>query len=154
VGRNARGRPKIIDLDLAQREWRKNAGKPPPATKGTSVGVQLAEPSPEASLSEAQRRVAIQRELKLGLENQQKQGVLIDAARERQRDFECARTVRDSILNVPDRVAAELAAETDSARVHRRLEQELRAALATLAEIFDAEPDDDDVPARGGADAA
>lgn len=127
VGRTARGRPRILDFQAAVQEWREG---------GRSNGNGDSQPK-AATLAEAQLRVAIQRELKLDLENRRTGGVLIDRAAEDRRDYEIGRTVRDAILNVPDRVAAELAAEMDAGRVHRRLEQELRAALVALAEVID-----------------
>jgi hypothetical protein len=47
--------------------------------------------------------------------------------------FTKARTVRDSLLNIPDRVAALLAAETDPCTVHQILSDEIRKALIELS---------------------
>ena len=47
--------------------------------------------------------------------------------------FTRARTVRDSLLNIPDRVASMLAAENDPARVHQILADEIRKALIELS---------------------
>jgi hypothetical protein len=47
--------------------------------------------------------------------------------------FTKARTVRDSLLNIPDRLAATLAAETDADKVHQMLTVEIRKALDELA---------------------
>lgn len=47
--------------------------------------------------------------------------------------FTKARTVRDSLLNIPDRLAATLAAETDADNVHQMLTVEIRKALDELA---------------------
>ncbi len=92
-----------------------------------------------------------QREVKLELENLKAKGLLIDRAAEDRRDYEIAKTIRDAVLNVPDRVAAELAAISDPAALHRRLTEELRLALVALADTLDAEPDP--VAAAGDADA-
>ena len=43
------------------------------------------------------------------------------------------RVFRDAMLNIPDRVAAILAAETDSAKVHALLVTEIRRALENFA---------------------
>ena len=57
----------------------------------------------------------------------------IDVARIK-KDFPLlARTVRDGLLNLPDRVAHELAHETDPSAVHLRLSSEIRAVLTALA---------------------
>ncbi len=47
--------------------------------------------------------------------------------------FTNGRTVRDNLLNIPDRLAATLAAETDADRVHHLLSAEIRRALEELA---------------------
>ncbi|MBE0660757.1 MAG: hypothetical protein IH602_23890 [Bryobacteraceae bacterium] len=47
--------------------------------------------------------------------------------------FTKARTVRDSLLNIPDRLAATLAAEADADNVHQMLTVEIRKALDELA---------------------
>ena len=41
---------------------------------------------------------------------------------------------RDRMLNIPDRLAAMLAAETDEARCYEILENEIREALTALAD--------------------
>jgi hypothetical protein len=46
--------------------------------------------------------------------------------------FNRARVVRDALLNIPERLAAMLAAEADERRVHQILVTEIRAALEEL----------------------
>lgn len=46
--------------------------------------------------------------------------------------FNRARVVRDALLNIPERLAAMLAAEGDERRVHQILATEIRAALEEL----------------------
>jgi phage terminase Nu1 subunit (DNA packaging protein) len=91
------------------------------------------------SLAEAQRRVALQREIKLDLENRLKQGQLVDAAQCRREFFEAGRTFREAMLGIPDRFASQLAAEKDRAKVHQMLDEAIRTALERLAERFEAE---------------
>jgi len=131
VALDEHGRPHVTDTTVAVQEWKVNRAKPGPTNGDTPHGRP-------GTLTEAQTRVAFQREVKLELENLKARGLLIDAAQEKRRDFECARTVRDSILNVPDRLSAELAAETDARKVHARLDEELRKALVALAAALDA----------------
>jgi hypothetical protein len=66
--------------------------------------------------------------------------------------FKFHRTLRDRILNVPDRLAAVLAGETDQANVHAVLARELRQALSELAD--EAERAEANAPAveEGGGD--
>jgi len=47
--------------------------------------------------------------------------------------FNKARVVRDALMNIPERLAAVLAAETDTQRVHNMLMTELRTALEELS---------------------
>jgi len=47
--------------------------------------------------------------------------------------FNRARVVRDALLNIPERLAAVLAAETDEQRVHGMLTAEIRAACEELS---------------------
>lgn len=119
-----KGRPYVADPALALKEWQAGAAK---------VRTDVRAPP---SLLEAQRRVAVERAHALRMANRQKRGRLIDARTARREAFECARAVRDSVLNVPDRLAAELAAERDAAKVHARLDAELRKALESAAEVL------------------
>ncbi|MCF6147284.1 MAG: hypothetical protein E3K37_01350 [Candidatus Kuenenia sp.] len=47
--------------------------------------------------------------------------------------FEIARQVQDALLNIPDRLAALLAAETDKIKIHEMLEKEIDLALEKLS---------------------
>lgn len=58
-------------------------------------------------------------------------GELVSLREIEQEAFETARTVRDNLLNVPNRVSAQLAGQ-DAATIHRILTEEFRAALETL----------------------
>ncbi len=103
---------------------------PPPVPAGPAIA------STPQNLAEANMRLAYQREVQLVLENEEKRGQLIDAAEARREAYRCARSVRDALLNIPDRLAAELAAESDVTRVHIRLDGEIRQALELLHEVL------------------
>ena len=60
-------------------------------------------------------------------------GKYIDADTVKTAAFNKARVVRDGLLNIPDRLAAVLAAENDPARVHELLAAEIRTALEELS---------------------
>jgi phage terminase Nu1 subunit (DNA packaging protein) len=123
VGRS-NGRPYIMDPDLARQKWAAGATKPAPNGSGAPT------------LTQVQIRVAEERAAALRLSNEQRSGRLIFAEEARREAFECARAVRDGLLNLPDRLAGELAAESDARRVHARLDDELRKALETMAEVL------------------
>ncbi len=120
VGTTPAGKPTIIDVDVALREWSENAAKP--VKSGNRI-----------SLSEAQGRVAFERARGLQLANEEKLKRLIPIDKAERTGFECARAIRDAMLNLPARLSAELAAETDPGKVHLRLDAEIRLALEAAA---------------------
>jgi len=61
------------------------------------------------------------------------QGELVPVADVQVAAFNRARIVRDGMLNIPDRVAAVLAAESDEGKVHALLSAEIRTALTELS---------------------
>jgi hypothetical protein len=60
-------------------------------------------------------------------------GKYIDADDVKAAAFNKAHAVRDAVLNIPERLAAVLAAENDPARVHELLAAEIRTALEDLS---------------------
>ncbi len=67
------------------------------------------------------------------LEYEEKSGKLVDAETVKLAAFNKARAVRDTLLNIPDRIAPILAAEADEAAVNKILATEIRSALEDLA---------------------
>ena len=59
-------------------------------------------------------------------------GKYVDADDVKVAAFNKARVVRDSLLNIPERLAAVLAAEGDERRVHQIMVAEIRAACEEL----------------------
>lgn len=68
------------------------------------------------------------------LEFEEKSGKLIDAEKVKRDAFEIARRVRDHILNIPDRISAELVGINDQPTMHAVLTRELNTALRELCE--------------------
>lgn len=70
-------------------------------------------------------------------------GELVSAAVERQKGFRIARAFRDRMMNIPDRIAATLAAEGDAGLVHHVLTREIRDACLELSKLdLDAPPEE------------
>lgn len=115
-------------------------GEPVQPTEAAASGAPVPGQPPPAgmasSLADAQMRVQYQREVQLYLDNEKERGRLVDAAEARREAYRCARSVRDALLNIPDRIAGELAAESDVTRVHVRLDAEIRQALELLHEVL------------------
>ena len=61
-------------------------------------------------------------------------GKYVDADEVKVAAFNRARVVRDGLLNIPERLSAVLAAESDATRVHTLLYTEIRAALEELGD--------------------
>jgi hypothetical protein len=60
-------------------------------------------------------------------------GLLVSAAEVREAQFRRDRTLRDKLLNVPDRIATVVAAERDPARVHHQISNEIKRILNELS---------------------
>jgi phage terminase Nu1 subunit (DNA packaging protein) len=135
VTRDAKGNPKI-DPEIANGEWeantsdnrgwhaQENAKKTADADMKVSGSLNQSRAIKEAYLARLAK-----------LEFEERSGKLISADDVKHQAFKVARTVRDSILNLPDRVAAQLAAETDPGAVHLILTEELRKALEELQNV-------------------
>jgi hypothetical protein len=66
------------------------------------------------------------------LDFEERSGKLVEVDKVKADAFKVGRTIRDSLLNLPDRIAHELAHETDPAAVHQRLAAEIRQVLEAL----------------------
>ena len=86
------------------------------------------------TLNEAKTAKAILDARLARIEVEQKSGQLLPVADVKASAFRVGRQIRDTLMNIPDRVAAELAHETDPARVHERLRAEIRLALVVLSQ--------------------
>jgi hypothetical protein len=118
-----------IDVEQADRDWDRNtspvnAPKRTPKSDGATVG-------PTYAQSRAVRELYLARLAKIEFE--ERAGKLISRDEATVAAFTKARTVRDNLLNIPDRVAAMLAAETDPVRTHQILTDEIRKALIELS---------------------
>jgi hypothetical protein len=153
-----------IDFVLASEQWNRNTdpveaaksgkvlGQPadqldlqPPAGKATgeagdasSATKKGGDRDPDGYYQERAKRekfAAAQAEL----EYLEAIGSLIDAAEARKVSARRYRALRDQVLNVPDRIAAILAAEKEPARIHALLTAELKRVLHELSDDAAAE---------------
>jgi len=68
------------------------------------------------------------------LQVQQQKKDLIPVAQIKKSSFEMGRAIRESLANLADRLASQVAGETDPQVIHKLLTQEHRSALEQLAE--------------------
>lgn len=128
------GRPQI-DPELGHAEWDKNT-RPDKRNNPNAKSVEVDEDdNPLASYAASRaKKEAYQAEL-ARLEVQTRLGKLVDADEVKREAFNIARRVRDGLLNIPDRISAELAGEGDAFKVHQMLTDEIRKTLTELAEV-------------------
>lgn len=97
-----------------------------------SAAVAKAAAGPSLAQSRAIREAYQARLAKLEFE--QKSGKLVDAAEVKVRAFKMARSARDALLGLPDRLAPVLASETDVQVVHRLLLDDIERTCQRLAD--------------------
>lgn len=137
VGRDARGRPVIVDEPLARQEWAQGASKPRP--RRAQGGRRAADPS----LVEATRRVAVERARKLQLENDQKAGRLLPVDEVRRVWSAHIAAVRTKLLALPVTLADKVhrtATLEGAGGVERALNVAVRDVLTELATGDDERP--------------
>jgi phage terminase Nu1 subunit (DNA packaging protein) len=76
----------------------------------------------------------VERGKMLEIEAKVKTGQYVDAKDVEKQAFQVARTVRDSLQNIPDRVSSLLASISDANQIYEILSKEIRIALEGLAE--------------------
>lgn len=137
---SAKGQPRVIP-EIADQEW--HASTDPSQQRVPAVPPPRPEPEPEAEQPAASepktatfQQARTLREAYMArlakLEYDEKSGLLVRADAVKNEAFKVARTVRDNMLNIPDRIAAELANETNQFKVHQRLTAEIRRALEDM----------------------
>jgi hypothetical protein len=137
IGRDEKDHAVITDPLLAVKLWAKRRSQPSQA-KGQSAEVPVerrdqVKPDDRAdsewSLAEAQIRVHLANARLKEQQHEVRTGELIEKSRAIREADQAARVIRDSLLNVPDRIASELAGEEDAGVIHARLDEEIRQAL-------------------------
>ena len=125
--------PRLLP-DVALREWAENTTPGHGGNHAKQASEADSDDAPASFAASRAKREHYQAEL-ARLELETKQASLVPADEVRKQAFSVARQVRDQLLNIPDRVAAELASVEDQFEIHRLLTGEIRKALeSALAE--------------------
>jgi hypothetical protein len=69
------------------------------------------------------------------IESEEKSGNLIDREAVEKRAFELGRTVREKILSIPSRLAAQIVGQDDAGKIENMIERELEDALRELKQL-------------------
>jgi len=132
ISRNADG---LIDSERADAEW--NAKTRPGQSRAPLAAAAPLEPAeaPPDGLDYFRARAIRENYLArmAKIEFEEKTAKLVSRDEVEAAAFTRGRIVRDNLLNIPDRLAATLAAESDADKVHRLLSDEIRRALNDLA---------------------
>ena len=120
-----------IDSDVADEEWARNTREYAPAvTQSDEDGGAFG-----ASQYSKARAVREHYQARLAkLEFEERTGKLVSKDEVQVAAFNKFRQFRDAVLNLPDRLAAMLAAETDAAKAYEILSTEIRKALNEFAD--------------------
>lgn len=110
--------------------------KPEPVNSGAATGV------PTLTESRARKEKYLAESARLNFE--ERIGELVKVSEVKDSAFKVARTIRNNLMALPDRLAAELAAETNQFRVHKTLADEIRRAIGDA--IKDLEPEEPSEP--------
>lgn len=140
-----RGNSWLIDPAIADRQWNDRThpgarGRKPNATPpGADINPPPAdEPNDNAPYAKSAAREKFYKAELAKIELKIQTGELVDKAEMDRNNFTAFRILRDNILNVPDRLAAILANETDRHKVHMALSNELKKALHKTADALQA----------------
>lgn len=124
----------VYDLEESVRGYIRFLGEMVPNKEAKDAGVLAAKQKGEHQRARLLSAKAAREELELD----EKRGKLVDREKERKAAFRLARSLRNSLMNIPARISVEMAAETDSNATFRKLEAEILQALETVAELADA----------------
>lgn len=126
----------LVDVELADAEWSANTdtgtGSAAHAKNAPMLPTLPAEPGEAMTYAEARAQHERFKARLAELELETRESKLVNADDVKRESFKAARQVRDAMLNIPDRVAGELAAESNQFKVHQRLVKEIRRALEEL----------------------
>jgi hypothetical protein len=121
-----------IDSDAADRGWEANTKARPPAMRRQQDDDQEAFGAAQYTKARAVREHYQARLAKI--EYEERVGNLVPKDEVQVGAFNKFRQYRDGMLNIPDRIAAMLAAETDEARCYEIIATEIRKALNEFAD--------------------
>ena len=147
-----------IDSNKADADWERNTSAVPRNKKGTTKPAGVGNPDMEEaggkvapphaakthttdeqpawkipSYNNSLEKEKYYKALLAEIEYQIEVGALVRKAENDKAIFNFHRSIRDRLLNIPDRIAAVLAGEADREKVHGILSKELRQALTELS---------------------
>jgi hypothetical protein len=138
VGRITRNEDGLIDVEAADRDWTENTqemmARPGPRAKVPAATQRALEPVPGITYTDARalREVYVAQKHKLSI--REKTGELVSRQEVEEEASRLFRMIRDACFNLPPRLSAQLAAESDEMAVFDILEGALRRVFEDFAE--------------------
>lgn len=141
------GKPKI-DLEAAMAQWdanteqakRRTAPDKAPATAPQAPTTGTNPPTPPPKVPGASSTYADSRAIREAylariarLTYEERVGKMVESDRVKLEAFQAARLTRDTLLNLPNKISHELAAEVDPDKVHNLLTRAINGVLDELA---------------------
>jgi len=124
-----------IDPDAANRAWETNTDpaqrRPTRGAKGVNGTPKRTPEGVTYAKSRAERETYLAR--LAALEYDVKKGKLVDADEVRARVFAIARTARDILIGMPDRLAPRIVGETNQHEIHRMIAEEVARVCNEIA---------------------
>lgn len=124
----AKGRTVYYDKDAAIKAWNYENPTQQDSTRIPTKELEI------PSFNDSRAKTEYFRAEMARLDLEEKEEKLCDAEKVKREAFSVARSVRDAVNSIPDRVANQFAAETDSVVIHQALSEELRKALERLTD--------------------
>lgn len=124
----AKGRTVYYDKDAAIKAWNYENPTQQDSTRIPTKELEI------PSFNDSRAKTEYFRAEMARLDLEEKEEKLCDAEKVKREAFSMARSVRDAVNSIPDRVANQFAAETDSVVIHQALSEELRKALERLTD--------------------
>ena len=124
----AKGRTVYYDKDAAIKAWHYENPTQQDSTRIPTSELEI------PSFNDSRAKTEYFRAEMARLDLEEKEEKLCDAEKVKREAFSMARSVRDAVNSIPDRVANQFAAETDSVVIHQALSEELRKALERLTD--------------------
>lgn len=115
----------VIDSEKAKKEWEANT-----TNRKTLQTVMAGSQGP--TINQSRTVLEAYRAKMAKVEYEAKIGTLVLAETVKKQAFACAREARDRLMNIPDRVAGLVAAESNERSCHEILMREIRAVCEDL----------------------
>lgn len=124
---------KVIDSEHADEQWTIGGGQ---GQKPKEIkNAQPRDPSVPPIIDSRSIKEAFQARI-AKLDYEERVGKTLDAEKVKEETFKVARIVRDNLLNIPDRLAAELAGEENQFIIHKKLTDEIKRAITDVINII------------------